>query len=264
MIRLNRMKVFLLLLMVCSLYVSINFYFKSQFYPKQVVKTTEKHLRSEDASVKMFHIDENFTKAIKNNNLVELNSVTRVVNMQQSSINTDNQTVVKLEDKASYAIISKIPSTTATIKLNAIDTTVWSEVQEIQNFTTDEKADVRWCPDKPPFLEGALADMKQRITAQKLTVYYPDFETGGRMRPKDCSPRQRLAIIVPYRNRYSHLHIMMNNLIPMLMRQQLDFTFFVIEQDLPETFNRGALLNIGFLEANKIGHFDCLYFMMLI
>ncbi|KAH9514652.1 hypothetical protein Btru_023201 [Bulinus truncatus] len=56
------------------------------------------------------------------------------------------------------------------------------------------------------------------------------MEKGGRLRPSECVPRQRLAIIIPYRNRYPHLHIALHNLIPLLKRQQADVTFFVIEQ----------------------------------
>ncbi|CAG5135556.1 unnamed protein product [Candidula unifasciata] len=53
---------------------------------------------------------------------------------------------------------------------------------------------------------------------------------------------------------------MMHNLLPILKRQQVDVTFFVIEQAPPEVFNRGALLNIGFLEAEKLASFDCYIF----
>ena len=35
---------------------------------------------------------------------------------------------------------------------------------------------------------------------------------------------------------------------------------FVIEQTGKEKFNRGALMNIGFLEANKVDNFDCFVF----
>jgi hypothetical protein len=117
-----------------------------------------------------------------------------------------------------------------------------------------------WCPDKPPFLVGALAGLHQDIPPERLLQLYPQVENGGRHRPKDCVPRQRLAIIIPYRNRYPHLHIMLNNLMPVLQRQQADVTFFVIEQALPEMFNRGALLNVGFLEAEKLASFDCYIF----
>ncbi|BFZ00680.1 hypothetical protein BsWGS_03719 [Bradybaena similaris] len=117
-----------------------------------------------------------------------------------------------------------------------------------------------WCPDNPPFLVGALAGLPEEVTPQFIMEQFPELEKGGRLRPKDCTPRQRLAIVIPYRNRYPHLHIVINNLLPTLKRQQADVTFFVIEQAPPEVFNRGALLNVGFLEAEKLASFDCYIF----
>ncbi|KAH9514670.1 hypothetical protein Btru_023226 [Bulinus truncatus] len=107
---------------------------------------------------------------------------------------------------------------------------------------------------------GSLAGSLHDITKEELIGYFPYMEKGGRLRPSECVPRERLAIIIPYRNRYPHLHIALHNLIPLLKRQQADVTFFVIEQALPSTFNRGALLNIGFLEAEKRGNFHCYIF----
>uniref|UniRef100_A0A0B7ALF1 Beta-1,4-galactosyltransferase n=1 Tax=Arion vulgaris TaxID=1028688 RepID=A0A0B7ALF1_9EUPU len=133
-------------------------------------------------------------------------------------------------------------------------------VPSIDGLKTVGNDSVNWCPDRPPFLEGPLADMVKDITPAELEQLYPNLEKGGRLRPKICTPRQRLALIMPYRNRYPHLHIMLNNIIPILKRQQADVTFFVIEQALPGTFNRGALLNIGFLEAEKTASFDCYIF----
>ncbi|CAG5130075.1 unnamed protein product [Candidula unifasciata] len=83
------------------------------------------------------------------------------------------------------------------------------------------------------------------------------MEKGGRIRSANCTARQRLAIIIPFRNRHPHLNILLRNLIPFLRKQMADATIFIIEQAPPTTFNRGALLNIGFLEALKTADFDC-------
>ncbi|XP_012935857.2 beta-N-acetyl-D-glucosaminide beta-1,4-N-acetylglucosaminyl-transferase, partial [Aplysia californica] len=84
--------------------------------------------------------------------------------------------------------------------------------------------------------------------------------SGGSHRPQSCRSAERLAIIIPYRNRFEHLHILLNTLIPLLVRQLADFRIFVIDQDMPTTFNRGMLFNVGFLEAEKIDNFDCFIF----
>ncbi|KAK7490885.1 hypothetical protein BaRGS_00017941 [Batillaria attramentaria] len=47
---------------------------------------------------------------------------------------------------------------------------------------------------------------------------------------------------------------------PMLQRQQLSYRIFVIEQAGDKAFNRGKLLNVGYLEAMKVDKFDCFVF----
>ena len=78
-------------------------------------------------------------------------------------------------------------------------------------------------------------------------------EAGGRQRPWQCQPRQRTAFIIPYRDRAAHLSVWLAHLHPVLARQQLDYQIFVVEQLDMVPFNRGALLNIGVLEAAKGG-----------
>ena len=57
-----------------------------------------------------------------------------------------------------------------------------------------------------------------------------NIELGGHWSPCDCIPSARLAIIIPFRERYPHLSILLNNLIPFLQYQRKDFRFFVVEQ----------------------------------
>ncbi|ESO94825.1 hypothetical protein LOTGIDRAFT_161077 [Lottia gigantea] len=58
----------------------------------------------------------------------------------------------------------------------------------------------------------------------------PDIMSGGHWRPTNCVPRYRVAIIIPYRDRLSHLIVLLAHLIPVLKRQDLDFRIFVVEQ----------------------------------
>uniref|UniRef100_A0A2C9K6B6 Galactosyltransferase N-terminal domain-containing protein n=1 Tax=Biomphalaria glabrata TaxID=6526 RepID=A0A2C9K6B6_BIOGL len=109
---------------------------------------------------------------------------------------------------------------------------------------------LNYCPDKSSHLIGHLAGLLRETTREELIDYFPEMENGGRLRSTECAARQRLAVIFPYRNRYQHLHIVLHNLIPILKRQQSALS----------TFNRGALQNIGFLEAQKLGSFDCYIF----
>ncbi|XP_061182787.1 beta-1,4-N-acetylgalactosaminyltransferase bre-4-like [Saccostrea echinata] len=83
---------------------------------------------------------------------------------------------------------------------------------------------------------------------------------GGHWIPTECKPTRRVAIIIPYRDREEHLCILLKNLIPILMAQQTEFRIFVIEQTGNTTFNKGRLMNAGFLEAGKLFDFNCVFF----
>ena len=83
---------------------------------------------------------------------------------------------------------------------------------------------------------------------------------GGSWQPVSCISRQTIAIVVPFRDRRQHLHSFMKYIHPFLQRQLLAYTIFVIEQAPGLSFNRGILLNIGFVEAMKIRQFDCFVF----
>jgi hypothetical protein len=62
----------------------------------------------------------------------------------------------------------------------------------------------------------------------------------------------KLGVIIPYRDRYQHLVNFKNTIIKYLKSKSIDFELIVVEQDDGTTFNRGKLLNIGFLEAEKL------------
>ncbi|XP_033102429.1 beta-1,4-galactosyltransferase 6-like [Anneissia japonica] len=92
-----------------------------------------------------------------------------------------------------------------------------------------------------------------------VTLLFNDFVyiPGGHWKPADCLPRWKVALIIPFRDRYTHLPIFLRYIIPMLQRQKLEFGIFVIEQDNTQLFNRAMLLNVGFLEALNFTKWDC-------
>ncbi|XP_059138551.1 beta-1,4-galactosyltransferase 1-like [Physella acuta] len=116
------------------------------------------------------------------------------------------------------------------------------------------------CPRLPPRLVGHIKPNTSEVTIEALAAMFPEVTKGGRLSPSGCQPRQKVAFVFPYRRRWGHLKIVLKNLIPILIRQQADVQFFVIEQAEGSTFNRGALLNVGFLEALKVRDFDCFIF----
>lgn len=95
------------------------------------------------------------------------------------------------------------------------------------------------------------------------TLWNPNLrgiKYGGNFCPDDCMPDQNLAVIIPYRDRFKHLEILLNNLHSMLQKQKLRYTIYVVEMALPTRFNRGMLLNIGFKEALVMSNHDCFVF----
>jgi hypothetical protein len=63
---------------------------------------------------------------------------------------------------------------------------------------------------------------------------------------------KKLGIIIPYRHRYNQLILFKSKIIPYLKSKNIDFNIIVIDQDDAKNFNRGKLLNIGFIEAKKL------------
>ncbi|XP_055892050.1 beta-1,4-galactosyltransferase 4-like [Biomphalaria glabrata] len=116
------------------------------------------------------------------------------------------------------------------------------------------------CAKLPPTLAGPSQTDTSLVSFRHMVQTFKHLHQNGRFRPRDCQAHQRLAVIIPFRNRKSHLLLLLNNLIPFLSRQQADVTFFLIEQLPGAIFNKGALLNIGYLEALKLGQFDCFIF----
>ena len=83
---------------------------------------------------------------------------------------------------------------------------------------------------------------------------------GGCYTPPNCVPRQRVAILIPYKDREAHLYSLLNYLHPMLQRQQIQYCVFIIEQVDDGRFNKGLVMNSGFKEIMKRDAFDCVVF----
>lgn len=69
--------------------------------------------------------------------------------------------------------------------------------------------------------------------------------------------RHRLAVIVPYRDREDHLYKFLPHILHYLNVKQIDHRIYVIQQSCGRPFNRGRLLNVGFIEADH----ECDYFV---
>ncbi|XP_067660600.1 uncharacterized protein [Haliotis asinina] len=98
------------------------------------------------------------------------------------------------------------------------------------------------------------------VSIETLETKYMHFMKDGHSQPVNCTRKQKIAIIIPFRDRHQHLRILLNNLIPRLVKKLLDFTIFVTELVAGVKFNRAMLMNIGFKEAQNHGDFDCFIF----
>eukprot|EP00063_Salmo_salar_P003899 XP_013978734.1 PREDICTED: beta-1,4-galactosyltransferase 6-like isoform X1 [Salmo salar] len=129
-----------------------------------------------------------------------------------------------------------------------------------ENFTYGQNLP---CPERLPSMKGPIDVNMTEIPMEEIDLKfskYLDVQFGGHWKPKDCKPRWKVAILIPFRNRHEHLPILFQHLTPILQRQRLQFAYYVIEQSGTQPFNRAMLFNVGFLEAMKDLDWDCLVF----
>ncbi|XP_005097468.1 beta-1,4-galactosyltransferase 3 [Aplysia californica] len=97
-------------------------------------------------------------------------------------------------------------------------------------------------------------------TEELIQSENPAVKKGGAWAPTNCQPWQRVAIIIPYRDRVNSLLIFLRRIHRMLQAQKIHYRIILAEQAGTGQFNRGKLFNMGFLEAMKLDNFDCLVF----
>lgn len=116
------------------------------------------------------------------------------------------------------------------------------------------------CPNPPSNLVGPIPVWMDSPSMPLLEQIYPQLGDGGHGWPENCHARNRVAIVIPYRDREEHLRIFLHNIHAFLRKQQLDYAIFVVEQVSNQTFNRGKLMNVGFVEASRLYGWHCFVF----
>ncbi|CAH1784053.1 unnamed protein product [Owenia fusiformis] len=107
-----------------------------------------------------------------------------------------------------------------------------------------------------------IDETKDRCSPAKgkmpLDLKYPPKMYGG-IRPgglwtPNCTHglREKVAVLVPYRDRKENLKIFLNHMHPFLQHQQIDYGVYIIEQGNTKNFNRGKLFNVGVVEVLKL------------
>ena len=116
------------------------------------------------------------------------------------------------------------------------------------------------CPAVPEGLEGRLVVADLVLRMPELVSRNPAVTRGGEWRPQSCQPRHSVALVVPFRNRAGQLLVFLNHIHNFLQRQNLHYRIYVITQADNQRFNRGKLINVGFVEALKDFAWDCFIF----
>ncbi|KAM8770817.1 beta-1,4-galactosyltransferase 4 isoform 2-T3 [Rhynchonycteris naso] len=139
-------------------------------------------------------------------------------------------------------------------------TMVLSKKEPLTNEAPVKKADLDNCPSISPYLRGQdKLIFKPDLTLEDVQAENPKVHQG-RYRPEECKAQQRVAILIPHRNRERHLTYLLEHLHPFLQRQQLDYGIYIIHQAGSKKFNRAKLLNVGYIEALKDATWDCFIF----
>ncbi|CAG9788597.1 unnamed protein product [Diatraea saccharalis] len=139
----------------------------------------------------------------------------------------------------------------------------------IRNQSTPENVDTRknetelpMCFDELPGDYGPVPVNKTEVELDVVEKLYPEVQPGGMFTPPNCSARHKVAIIIPFRDRQQHLAIFLRHMHQFLMLQELEYGIFVVEQDGNTEFNRAKLMNVGFMESQKLkaGGWQCFIF----
>ncbi|CAN7978275.1 unnamed protein product, partial [Ixodes persulcatus] len=102
-----------------------------------------------------------------------------------------------------------------------------------RNDSTNSK---RPCPKMPPALVGSIEVNLTVLSLEDLEGMFSHLKPGGHWHPEHCYPRQKVALIIPYRNRTQHLRIFLHHMHQFLRRQELDYRIYIIEQVTASSF----------------------------
>lgn len=108
-----------------------------------------------------------------------------------------------------------------------------SQLNDLTQLVDKSNMSINLCRYIPNNLTGRLSVEKRELDEKEIELKYskefPDAN-GGHWKPKSCHARYKVAIVVPYRDRYFHLKAFLNHMHSFLQKQQLDYTIYIIEE----------------------------------
>ena len=63
-----------------------------------------------------------------------------------------------------------------------------------------------------------------------LMSMYPNIKHGGEWWPSSCTAREKIAVIVPFKNRDHHLPYFTSVIHPFLIKQNVHYRIFIVNQ----------------------------------
>lgn len=107
-----------------------------------------------------------------------------------------------------------------------------------------------YCPAIPPNLRGPIPvpSPPETFSLYVNSSLHPEVQFGGYYSPSTCVARHKVAIIVPYRDRWGILEHFLFHTHRILQRQQLEYRVYVCEQAYDKIFNKGIVMNGCFKE----------------
>ncbi|XP_056120557.1 beta-1,4-galactosyltransferase 1 [Rhinichthys klamathensis goyatoka] len=156
-----------------------------------------------------------------------------------------------------HRIVIRYDNGTVETDVNKLIYTIASVIKD----DVEEPTILESCPETSPLLVGPMrVEFSEKVDLDMVRKENPQLVMGGRYKPSDCVALQKVALIIPFRNRDEHLKYWLHYIHPILQRQQLDYGIYVIQQEGQDTFNRAKLLNVGYAEALKEYDYDCFIF----
>lgn len=85
-------------------------------------------------------------------------------------------------------------------------------------------------PVLPLTVGRLLIEFSSPMSMERVQRENPDVRQGGKYTPPDCVPRQKVAILIPFRHREHHLKYWLHYLHPILRRQKVAYGIYIINQ----------------------------------
>ena len=129
-----------------------------------------------------------------------------------------------------------------------------SFIQNYVSISENQSLAINYCQPIPPNLQGPvrIEELPTNFSISTNSSFFPGVQPGGHYHPTNCTARHKVALIVPYRNRFDILQKFLFHTHPILQRQQLEYQIYVCEQAFNNTFNKGIVMNGCFKEILKL------------